>query len=209
MKVNEIFHSIQGEGATMGIPTIFVRLTGCNLDCKWCDTEYARTEGKEMNLGMIMEEIGKIRCPQVCITGGEPLIQSETVPLIDRLLDSGYLVTLETNGSKNLEKLPCSEALMISMDIKCPGSGMAEKADMSNIELLGPTDQLKFIISDRRDYEYARNILKEHEPICAVVMTPVWGFDIAELIKWVLKDKLDIRVLPQLHKLVWGDERGR
>ncbi|MFO7618363.1 MAG: radical SAM protein [Thermoplasmata archaeon] len=209
MKICEIFHSIQGEGVTMGIPTIFVRLTGCNLDCKWCDTKYARAEGKEMSLDRVIEEIGKIKCSQVCVTGGEPMCQPETVKLVDRLLDAGYLVTLETNGSKNLEKLACSESLMISMDIKCPGSGQSEKMDLSNIELLGPTDQLKFIISDRTDYEYAKAILKEHQPACAIVMTPVWGFEIAELIKWVLKDKLDVRILPQLHKLVWGDERGR
>ena len=209
MKVCEIFHSIQGEGATMGIPTIFVRLTGCNLDCKWCDTKYARAEGKDMGLGRVMEEIGKIDCNQVCVTGGEPMCQPETVKLVDRLLDAGYLVTLETNGSKSLEKLACSEALMISMDIKCPGSGQSEKMDLSNIELLGPTDQLKFIISDRKDYDYAKGLLKKHGAVCTVVMTPVWGFDMAELIKWVLADKLDVRVLPQLHKLIWGDERGR
>ncbi|MBA3046226.1 MAG: radical SAM protein [Candidatus Thermoplasmatota archaeon] len=208
MKINEIFYSIQGEGVTMGIPTIFVRLTGCNLDCKWCDTAYARTEGKEMNLDQIMEEIRKIRCTQVCITGGEPMYQPETVKLIDVLLGEGYLVTLETNGSKNLEALECSEALMISMDVKCPGSGQSDKMDLSNLELLGPTDQLKFVVSDRTDYEYARDMIKKYHPICAVVMTPVWGVDIAEVIKWVLKDKLDVRVLPQLHKLVWGDERG-
>jgi len=209
MRICEIFHSIQGEGVTMGIPTIFVRLTGCNLDCKWCDTRYARDEGKEMSLGAVMEEIGKVRCSQVCITGGEPMCQPETIKLIDMLLDSGYLVTLETNGSKSLEKVSCSESLMISMDIKCPSSGQSAKMDMSNIELLGPTDQLKFIISDRADYDYARGIVKEYEPCCSIVMTPVWGFEISELIKWVLKDKLDVRVLPQLHKLVWGDERAR
>ncbi len=209
MRICEIFHSIQGEGVTMGIPTIFVRLTGCNLDCKWCDTRYAREEGREMSLEAVIEEIGKVRCHQVCITGGEPMCQMETIKLIDMLLDSGYMVTLETNGSKSLEKMSCSDSLMISMDIKCPSSGMANKMDMSNIELLGPTDQLKFVISGRADYEYARGIIKEHEPCCAIVMTPVWGFDIVEVIKWVLKDKLDVRVLPQLHKLVWGDERAR
>jgi 7-carboxy-7-deazaguanine synthase len=209
MKVCEIFHSIQGEGVTMGIPTTFVRLSGCNLECRWCDTEYAREEGKEMRIDHVLDEIKKHGCWQVCITGGEPMCQSETPKLIDMLLDLGYLVTLETNGSKSLEKLACSEALMLSMDIKCPGSGQAEKMDMSNIELLGPTDQLKFIISDRRDYEYARDIIKQHSPACAIVMTPVGGTDLKELIKWVLRDKLDVRVLPQLHKLVWGNERGR
>ncbi len=209
MKVCEIFRSIQGEGVTMGQPTVFVRLSGCNLACRWCDTVYAREEGKAMSLGEILTEVGAHGCKNVCVTGGEPMCQAETVGLIDLLLDSGYFVTLETNGSMSLEKITCSENLMISMDIKCPGSGQADSMDMSNIELLGPTDQLKFIISDRKDYEYARGIINEHSPVCVPVMTPVWGFDIAQIIKWVLKDKLDARVMPQLHKLIWGNERGR
>jgi len=208
MKICEIFHSIQGEGITMGVPTTFIRMSGCNLECRWCDTSYARDEGHEMTMDMVLEEIEKIGCWQVCVTGGEPMSQEETVKLIDMLLVEGYFVTLETNGSINLEKLVCSEALMISMDIKCPGSGQSEKMDFSNIELLGPTDQLKFVISDREDYDYARKIINDYAPGCSVVMTPVWGFDIGEIISWVLKDKLDVRVLPQLHKLVWGDERG-
>ncbi|MDO9538128.1 MAG: radical SAM protein [Thermoplasmata archaeon] len=208
MKICEIFHSIQGEGITMGIPTTFIRTSGCNLDCAWCDTAYARDEGKEMNLQHILQELEKIGCWQVCLTGGEPMHQKEILKLIDMLLGKGYLITLETNGSKNLEKLPCSEALMISMDIKCPSSGQSEKMDFPNIELLGPTDQLKFVISDIKDYHYARKILIDYTPVCSVVLTPVWGFDIGEIIKWVLEDKLEVRVLPQLHKLVWGNERG-
>lgn len=208
MKICEIFYSIQGEGVTMGLPTVFVRLSGCNLECRWCDTAYAREEGKSMGLDAVLDEIKKHRCWQVCITGGEPMCQAETLRLIDLLLELGYFVTLETNGSRNLEKLACSESLMISMDIKCPGSGQADKMDMSNLELLGPTDQLKFVISDRIDYEYAKKIISEHNPVCAIVMTPVGGIDLGEIIKWVLKDKLEVRVLPQLHKMVWGDERG-
>lgn len=209
MKVCEIFHSIQGEGVTMGQPTVFVRLSGCNLACRWCDTEYAKEEGKDMAPEEVLAEVAEHGCRNVCVTGGEPMFQAETVRLLDMLLDSEYFVTLETNGSISLEKLTCSENLMISMDIKCPGSGQADRMDMSNIELLGPTDQLKFIISDRKDYEYAREIIKEHSPVCGIVMTPVWGFDIAQIVKWVLKDKLDARVMPQLHKLIWGNERGR
>ncbi|MDD4307519.1 MAG: radical SAM protein [Thermoplasmata archaeon] len=208
MKICEIFYSIQGEGVTMGIPTVFVRLSGCNLECRWCDTKYAREEGKSMRIDAVLDGIKAYGCWQVCITGGEPMCQTETPHLIDLLLELDYLVTLETNGSRSLEKLACSEALMISMDIKCPGSGQADKMDMSNLELLGPTDQLKFVISDRIDYEYAREIIKEHNPVCSIIMTPVGGVELGEIIKWVLKDKLDVRVLPQLHKLVWGDERG-
>ncbi len=209
MKINEIFHSIQGEGATMGIPTVFVRFTGCNLDCIWCDTEYAKTEGKKYSIGQILAEVDKFKCNQVCITGGEPMYQSETPRLINELLATGYLVTLETNGSINLEELECSPLLMISMDIKCPSSGQSEKMDFSNIELMGPTDQLKFIITDRNDYDYAKDIMKEYEPRCVIIMTPVDGTDLEKLTEWVLKDRIDVRVLPQLHKIIWGDQRGK
>ena len=209
MKINEIFHSIQGEGATMGIPTVFVRFTGCNLDCIWCDTEYAKTEGKKYSIGQIVAEVNKFKCNQVCITGGEPMCQSETPRLINELLATGYLVTLETNGSINLEELECSPLLMISMDIKCPSSGQSEKMDFSNIELMGPTDQLKFIITDRNDYDYAKDIMKEYEPRCVIIMTPVDGTDLEKLTEWVLKDRIDVRVLPQLHKIIWGDQRGK
>jgi pyruvate-formate lyase-activating enzyme len=125
MKICEIFHSIQGEGITMGIPTTFIRTSGCNLECRWCDTAYARDEGREMTLDQIFEEVEKLGCGQVCITGGEPMCQDETVKLIDLLLEMGYYVTLETNGSVSLEKLVCNEAFMISMDIKCPASGQS------------------------------------------------------------------------------------
>ncbi|MCK5024572.1 MAG: radical SAM protein [Thermoplasmata archaeon] len=209
MKINEIFHSIQGEGATMGIPTVFVRLTGCNLDCEWCDTEYAKTEGKKFTIGQILAEVDKFRCNQICITGGEPMCQSETPKLIDKLLGAGYLVTLETNGSINLEELECSPILMISMDIKCPSSGQADKMDFSNMENLGPTDQLKFIISGQEDYDYAKGIIQKYQPTCVIIMTVVDGTNLKELVEWVLQDKLDVRVLPQLHKIIWGNERGR
>ena len=209
MKINEIFHSIQGEGATMGIPTVFVRLTGCNLGCEWCDTEYAKTEGDKFTLSQIIAEVDKFKCNQVCITGGEPMCQSETPKLIDELLGAGYLVTLETNGSINLEELECSPLLMISMDIKCPSSGQADKMEFSNIELLGPTDQLKFIISGQEDYDYAKEIMQKYQPTSVIIMTPVDGTNINELVEWVLKDKLDARVLPQLHKIIWGNQRGK
>ena len=193
----------------MGIPTVFVRLTGCNLDCEWCDTEYAKTEGEKFTLSQIVAEVDKFKCNQVCVTGGEPMHQSETPKLIDELLGAGYLVTLETNGSIGLEKLECSPLLMISMDIKCPSSGQADKMNFLNIEILGPTDQLKFIISSQEDYDYAKNILIEYQPDCVIVMTPVGGTELKELVEWVLQDKLDIRVLPQLHKIIWGNEQGR
>ena len=209
MKINEIFYSLQGEGVTMGIPTAFVRLTGCNLRCDWCDTLFAYDEGEEMSIEEVIDAIEEMGTKQVCVTGGEPLIQKQTIDLIDKLIDLQYLVVLETNGSQDLEKLPCSDNFMISMDMKCPSSSMTEKMLTSNIELLGPTDQLKFIIADKRDYHHAVSIMKEFEPGCNIIMTPVGGSCLGSLAEWVLKDKLDVRVLPQLHKLIWGDERKR
>ncbi len=209
MKVNEIFSSIQGEGVTIGIPTTFIRLTGCNLRCKWCDTKYAYEDGEELDIQDILARVREMGNEQVCVTGGEPLVQPETPKLIDQLVEEGCLVTLETNGSKPIEPLQCSNSLMISMDVKCPGSGEHLKMMLSNIEMLSPNDQIKFIIADRADYEYAAGVLKEDGPGCNIVMTPVDGRDLKELAEWVLEDGLNVRVLPQLHKIIWGNERAR
>ncbi len=203
----EIFQSIQGEGVTTGLPTTFVRLTGCNLRCDWCDTKYAYEEGEEMSIPDIVVQVGELGNEQVCVTGGEPLRQTDTPTLVDRLIEMGYLVTLETNGSKSIEPLQCSSNLMISLDIKCPSSGESDKMNFSNLVLLSPNDQLKFIIADKEDYEYGKKILVEYEAVCNVIMTPVGGIDLKELAEWVLQDKLRVRVLPQLHKIIWGDER--
>jgi 7-carboxy-7-deazaguanine synthase len=209
VKVCEIFKSIQGEGATTGLPTTFVRLTGCNLRCDWCDTKYAYEEGEEMSIPDILAQVGELGNIQVCVTGGEPLFQTETPALVDRLIAMGYLVTLETNGSKSIEPLQCSSNLMISLDIKCPSSGESDEMVFSNLELLSPNDQLKFIIADKEDYEYGKKILIEHESHCNVIMTPVGGIKLKELAEWVLQDGLKVRVLPQLHKIIWGNERER
>jgi len=209
MKVNEIFNSIQGEGVTIGIPTTFVRLTGCNLRCKWCDTQYAYEEGEELTVAEVVERIGEYGSEQVCITGGEPLVQKEVPRFLDILLNDGYLVTLETNGSLSIEPLPCSDGLMVSMDIKCPGSGEHSKMDFNNIEILGPGDQLKFIISNDEDYEYAKKVIEQYEPSCNIVMTPVDVAKLKHLAERVLEDKLKVRVLPQLHKIIWGNEPGK
>lgn len=209
MRICEIFHSIQGEGVTMGLPTIFIRLAGCNLQCKWCDTAYAKEEGEEMAIGDILAGIEGFDCAHVCVTGGEPLHQEETPRLVDALIERGYLVTLETNGSKSIEPLQCSECLMISLDVKCPGSGEAKKMDFANIELLSPNDQLKFVLADENDYEYAKKIIDEQRPLCNIVMTPVGGTELKVLAESVLRDKLNVRVLPQLHKIIWENERAR
>ena len=208
MMINEIFYSIQGEGILIGIPTIFIRTTGCNLRCNWCDTKYAYDEGEEMTIEDIITKVKEYPVSNVCLTGGEPLLQKETPALIQRLSDEGYFICLETNGSKSVQELPCLDSLLISMDVKCPSSGMQDKIDMSNIELLGPNDQLKFIIENKEDYEYAKRVIEEQKPNCSIIMTQVGGTELSELAEWVLKDGLNVMVLPQLHKLIWGEKRG-
>jgi len=208
MLISEIFYSLQGEGILMGAPTVFVRTAGCNLRCKWCDTEYAFTGGKEMSIDGIIREVGKYDCPHVCITGGEPLIQKDIIKLIQELLDRKYFISVETGGSISIEALPCDEKITISLDIKCPSSGEDQKMEFLNIELLSPNDQLKFVIADDIDYKYAKEIIAKHKPICPIIMQPVGGRDLKELAEKVFRDKINIRVLPQLHKLIWGDRRG-
>lgn len=208
MKICEIFNSIQGEGVDMGAPTVFVRTSGCPLKCKWCDTLYAFSEGEEMSIDDILAKVESYNVSRVCVTGGEPLIQKDIFALLERLLGKDYIVSVETSGHLPIEELPCVDNLRIVLDIKCPSSEMHEKMDFSNIELLGPADELKFVISDRTDYDYAKEIISKHKPICTIVMQPVWGNDLKELVDWVIKDNLNARVLPQLHKIIWGEKRG-
>jgi 7-carboxy-7-deazaguanine synthase len=208
MRVSEIFFSLQGEGVLMGTPTTFVRFVGCNLDCTWCDTKYAREGGEERSIDQIFDQVESFETPFVCLTGGEPLVQEDIYKLIDTLLDNSYHVTIETNGSIPLDRIPNSEDVLISMDVKCPSSGMSDKIEYDNLEFLSPRDQLKFIIADRVDYLFALKVMREHEINAPIIMTPVGGTDLQELSEWVLRDKIFVRVLPQLHKLIWGDKRG-
>lgn len=213
MKVCEIFTSLQGEGIWIGQPTIFVRLAGCNLECKWCDTPFAqKEEGEEMSVRDILERVsqmdGKL-IGHVCITGGEPLYQEEVFELVEDFLARGLHVVLETNGSLSVEHMPCENLLCISMDMKTPSSGMHEKCKPIFIEDLGPLDQLKFVIEDEEDYEYAVELLEDHPVRCHVIFTPAGGTDMAWIAERVVEDRMAVRVLPQLHKIVWGDERGR
>jgi len=166
-------------------------------------------KGEQMTLESILSKVRKMKCRHVCLTGGEPLAQKEALQLVKTLLEEGFQLVLETNGAMPLDELPCVENLTISMDIKCPSSGEAEKMRFENIELLGPTDQLKFIITDDQDYRYAKEILEKYPPKSEVVFTPVGGTDIRWLAEKVLKEGLDVRVLPQLHKFIWGDEDNR
>ncbi len=209
MKIYSIFKSIQGEGLTIGAPTAFIRTSGCPLRCTYCDTPQAFDKGEQMSLDAIVKKVGQLKCRHVCLTGGEPMVQKDAPKLIEMLLDEGYHLVLETNGAMPLDELPCVENLTISMDIKCPSSGESGKMLFENIEVLGPTDQLKFVIQDDGDYEYAKEILKKHVPKCEVIFTPVGGKDLKELAEKVLREGLDVRVLPQLHKFIWGDEDNR
>jgi 7-carboxy-7-deazaguanine synthase len=208
MRVSEIFRSLQGEGVLIGTPTVFIRTVGCNLECSWCDTEYAREGGKELSIEQIMTELDKHKTQFICLTGGEPLIQKDVIKLLDTLVDKCYHITLETNGSLPLEEVPCAENMLISMDIKCPSSGMEERMLMSNIELLSPADQLKFVVADIDDLMYAEDILKNHEVRSNVIFTPVGGMELEPVARFVLSRKINARVLPQLHKLIWGDRKG-
>lgn len=209
MKIYSIFSSLQGEGLTIGAPTTFVRTSGCPLRCTYCDTPQAFDKGQQMTLDEIVKEVGRLGLRNVCLTGGEPLSQKDSLRLLTLLLDQGYNVVLETNGASPLDDLPCVENLSISMDIKCPSSGEAEKMVFGNIEMLGPTDQLKFVMSDDGDYEYAKEVVREYGPKCEIIFTPVGGTDLKDIAEKVLKDGLNVRVLPQLHKIIWGDEDNR
>jgi 7-carboxy-7-deazaguanine synthase len=191
------------------MPTVFVRTCGCNLQCEWCDTTYARIEeGIEMSPLDILEKVRGFESRFVCLTGGEPLLNKDVYKLIDILLQNAFHVSIETNGSISLEDLPCSDNLLISMDIKCPSSGMSDRMKLENLELLSPTDQLKFVVADKDDFSFAVRILKEHQVQCPVIVTPVGGLDIRPVAEWVLKSRLQVRVLPQLQKLIWGQQRG-
>ncbi|HQQ25423.1 MAG TPA: radical SAM protein [Methanomassiliicoccales archaeon] len=208
MLVNEIFLSIQGEGRTMGLPTVFVRLSGCNLDCRWCDTRYAEEGGSELSVEEVLASVKGYRARHVCLTGGEPMWHDQTPELISRLLDEGLQVSLETNGSLSIAGLPDHPGLMISMDYKCPSSGMEERMLLDNLKRLRPKDQLKFVVADREDLERAEDVLRKFRPDCPAIFTPVGGLTLAPVVEFVLGHRLEVRVLPQLHKIIWGDARG-
>ncbi|MFW6196346.1 MAG: 7-carboxy-7-deazaguanine synthase QueE [Thermoplasmatota archaeon] len=206
MKITEIFYSIQGEGKQMGLPTIFVRAAGCNLKCDWCDTKYAWKGGKETTIEEITDAVHDFPSKRVCLTGGEPLVHDEIYELIDALIDE-YELTVETNGSLDISKLTKMD-LMISMDYKTPSSLMAGKMKEKNLGLLRERDQLKFVIDDRKDYEYSKEVINDQPIKSEIIFQPMGGKKLKRLVEWVLEDDLDVRVLPQLHKIIWGDKKG-
>jgi Organic radical activating enzymes len=190
----------------MGMPTYFIRTVGCNLACEWCDTEYASEGGKEMSIEEIIAATGDTE--NVCITGGEPLLQKDTILLLERLIGIGKKITVETNGSIDVSKIPRNQRIIISMDIKCPSSGMNDRMLFSNVASLKEKDQLKFVIGDKIDLEYAAEFVRNNEICASVIFTPVGGMDLRPLAEEVLAHGLNVRVLPQLHKLIWGDQRA-
>jgi 7-carboxy-7-deazaguanine synthase len=203
--VNEIFHSVQGESTYAGRPCVFVRLTACDLRCSWCDTPYAFHEGQKRTIDAVLEDVERFGCDLVEVTGGEPLLQAEVYPLMDRLIAAGKTVLLETGGHRRTERVP--PAVVIVLDVKCPGSGEAARMDWSNLDRLRPHDEVKFVVNDRADYEYARDVIARHDlarRAAAVHLSPVHGvLDPRVLSEWVLADRLPVRVQLQLHKYIW------
>lgn len=209
--INEIFHSIQGESSYAGQPCVFVRLTACDLRCSWCDTPYAFHEGRKRTVDDIVAEVSAIGCPLVEVTGGEPLLQEEVYPLMQALLDAGHRVLLETGGHRSTARVP-PEVVTI-LDVKCPGSGESHRNDWTNLARLRPHDEVKFVVKDRADYDYAREVMERHalaNHAAAVHVSPVHGvLPPAELAAWVLADRLPARVQLQVHKVIWSpDTRG-
>lgn len=211
MRVTEIFHSIQGESSYAGFPCTFVRLTGCPLRCRWCDSEYTFYGGRKMTLDEIIEKVQSYGCPLVEITGGEPLVQKEVYPLTERLCDLGYTVLIETSGSLPIHQL--DRRVIRIMDIKCPGSGHEHSNLWENINDLRPPDEVKFVILDRRDFDWAVDVIRTYDLTrrAGILFSPVHGvLDPQLLAAWLLGSRLQARLQLQLHKYIWGpDVRGK
>jgi len=217
MFITEIFKSIQGEGTRAGLPCVFVRLTGCNLRCTWCDTAYAFHGGKKMSVDEVMVRVEELagrekKVPLVELTGGEPLLQEEIYPLAEKLVAAGYTVMIETSGEKFVGRLP-REVIKI-VDVKCPDSGEADTFERKNLDAVDEKDEIKFVISSRKDYEFAREFTREHrldEKVKQVLFSPVFddpegkwkGLEPRQLVEWMLEDGLPVRLGLQLHKFVW------
>jgi len=221
MVITEIFRSIQGEGTRAGLPCIFVRLTGCNLRCTWCDTAYAFHGGKQITVDEVCEKVRELSLPSISngneirlveLTGGEPLLQPEVIPLAQELLAAGYTVMIETSGERFIGKLP-REVIKI-VDVKCPDSGAADTFDFANLDAVGPADEIKFVIASRRDYEFAREFTAQHSlaaKVHQVIFSPStpdpagkWpGLEARELTEWILADGVPVRLGLQLHKFIW------
>ena len=211
LTINEIFHSIQGESTHTGRPCVFVRLTACDLRCSWCDTSYAFTEGSKMSTEDVVSRVEQYGCDLVEITGGEPLLQRDVYPLMQQLLDSGRTVMLETGGHLSIKDVPARVIRIV--DVKCQGSGESAKVHWENLELLTPQDEVKFVLRDRADYKYARDVLVRHRlaaRTAAILFSPVHEvLPAKDLAAWILEDRLPVRLQLQAHKFIWSaDTRG-
>jgi 7-carboxy-7-deazaguanine synthase len=210
LRISEIFHSLQGEARDVGRPTAFIRLTGCPLRCVWCDTEYAFHGGQWRDIDEIVDAVANYQTRYVCVTGGEPLAQKRCLDLLQLLCDRGYCVSLETSGA--LDVAGVDPRVSKVMDLKAPGSGEHARNLWSNLDVLTTRDQVKFVLADRADYDWARNVLNEHAIAqrCEILFSPVFGkLAPRELAEWILADRLPVRMQVQLHKLLWGEEAGR
>lgn len=210
LRVSEIFASIQGESTTVGVPTVFVRLTGCPLRCHWCDTTYAFSGGDRLSIAEILERVAALGLSEVCVTGGEPLAQPACHELLTALLDAGHRVSLETSGAISIVGL--DPRVRCVMDLKAPGSGEADKNLWDNLQHLRAHDEVKFVLADRTDYEWAKDVLERHGLArrATVLFSPVAGsLPPALLAEWILADRLPVRFQLQLHKILWGDTRGK
>lgn len=210
LKITEIFYSLQGESSTVGLPTVFVRLTGCPLRCGYCDSEYAFYGGERLAVDEILSRVASYKPKYICVTGGEPLAQRECLTLLTRLCDEGYQVSLETSGALPVDDV--DSRVVKVMDLKTPGSGEVGRNRWENLQLLGERDQIKFVICDRADYEWARFKLDEHQlqaKVAEVLFSPSFGqIKPLELAEWILADNLPVRFQLQLHKLLWNDAPG-
>jgi 7-carboxy-7-deazaguanine synthase len=206
LRITEIFYSLQGETSRVGLPTVFVRLTGCPLRCGYCDTAYAFHGGETKSVEQILGEVASHRARYVTVTGGEPLAQTESLDLIRRLCDEKFEVLIETSGSIDIE--PVDRRAKIILDIKCPGSGESEKNRWANLDHLKSVDEIKFVIADRADYEWSRKVMEERNlQRWTILLSPVWGeMDMKSLAEWMLADRLPARFQTQLHKHIWGAE---
>lgn len=207
LKINEIYYSIQGESTKAGLPCVFIRLTYCNLRCSYCDTEYAFYEGYDSSIESVLKEVAKYDCKLVEVTGGEPLVQKETLDLMKRLCDEGYDVMIETGGSLPIKDI--DKRVQIIMDLKCPSSKMVKKNLYENIEYLKPADEVKFVIGTREDYEWTKDIINKYKlnDKCEILFSVVFGeLEPLTLVNWILEDKLNVRFQLQMHKFVWHPE---